>query len=1082
MALGSAIRVLSTFTSMGAYGKYSSRTSPFRHAYGETMEFKILGSLEIPSQGEAANLRRRTERSLLAIFLITPNRLHRPENLIYQVWDDPPDAAEETLRSYLSHVRNAICAAPGEAELQTKPGGYLLRIDQDLIDLHHFRQLRDQAIAIAQSGDTAQAVALLHEAESLWRGPALADLPGRWMASERDRLEDERRAARLRCLGLELELGHHAELTGELQQLAAQFPPDETCVAYAMMALYRSGRQADALAVFKEARDRFITLGLEPGPGLSALQQRILSHHPDLAVRPGRWRSAQRERTPRRTSLPEHTGEFVGRGAEILTLTSENPPESSPIKIITGMAGVGKTMLAVEAARRLTARSRDDQLYLKFHTHDPGEVPLDPAEALRRLLDMIGVRLSPTSVPRGMRELTALWQDEVSTRSGVIVLDDVPGLDAVTAILPRGGAYITLITTRNRLPGIPGASVLSLDVLPEPDAVALFAKIVGPGKAHDRAAVLKAVRLCGHLPLAIELTAALRRDDAAATVPEFIADVTESHAFPSGLGGAHPYLIQSFELSYKGLTAVQQRFFRCLGTNPGSDFSVCSAAAIAGTTALEAQDVLTDLCDRHLVESAAHQRFRFHDLLRAYAAFCAERDELAGEIRNAQRRLLDYFLLNTDQADRLLYPHRGRTTKSAVGSAADSYSDPQKWLESEWRNILNAIEHGAKHEWKRECGDLAHMLAEFLDARGSWDEAIRIHSVALLASRDLADSPRIARASIDLSLASQRKGRHTSALQHANEALRTYDAIHDRRGKALAADQLGMVHFFAGKFRQALAYNREARTLYVESEDQCGEAEAIFHAGASCLNLGRLAESMKYLLDARTLFEDMGNLSGKAKTINSMAEISLRQGYHREALDKYIEALSIYQNLGSHLEQATVTQNIGRIHLYKRNPEKAITEFRRALAAYRESRDLTWQARVMCDIGDAFLAKEMFGESLIHHQNAAVIAEQLDDQYVRVIALRGMAHAYRESDCHDKALKFYNDALRIAYEIEDPYEQAKILEGLAEAMFRSGELDKGRIYLRQAQDLYQMTGSAEAQTAELRLQILDTPDDWLPHD
>lgn len=1045
------------------------------------MEFNILGPLEIAPLAETTHLRRNKERCLLALLLMTPNRLLRTESLIYQIWDDdnPPDAVERTFRSYVSHVRNAIGAAHGEAHLQAKPGGYLLKIDQGLIDLHRFRSLRDQAVAIAQSGDTGQAVALLQDADSLWRGPALAGLPGRWIAGMRHSLEEERRYARLRRVGLELDLGRHAELTGELQQLAAQFPLDETCIAYRMMALYRSGRQSDALNLFQEARDRFLDRGLELGPGLWALQERILRHDPALVVAP-RTRPVPRGPTPGPITLPEHMGEFVGREKEILALMSEGNPESSLVKIITGMAGVGKTTLAVEAARRLAGRYSGGQLYLKFHTHEPGEVPLDSAEALRGLLDMLGVQLSPTPVPRGVRELTALWQDEISARKAVIVLDDVPDLEAVDAVLPKSVGCLTLITTRNRLPAIPGASVLSLDVLPEPDAVSLFTKVIGPGRATDPATVVKAVRLCGHLPLAIKLTAARLRDDEASTISEFIADVAESNTFPKGLGGARQHLMQSFELSYKSLTARQQRVYRRLGANPCPDFTVHSAAAVAGTTTLEAHTILIELSDRHLVESAAHQRFRFHDLLREYAAFCSERDEPEHERRDAQRRLLEYFLHNADYADQLLYPHRTRATRSATitgifDHTIDSSSDPQKWLECEWRNILSAIEYGAKHEWKKECAELAHILAEFLDVRGCWDGAIRIHSVALHACRDLADPPRIARASIDLSLVRQLQGRHKSALQHASEALRIYDGIHNRRGKAMAADRLAMVHFHYGKFRQALAYDQEARALYVESRDQNGEAEAIFHAGASCLNLGRLSESMEYLHDALTLFEGMGNLRGKAKTINSMAEIARRQGYHREALGKYFEALAIYQRIGSHLEQATVTQNIGIIYLYKEDPEKAIIEFRKALATYREGRDLLGQARAMCDIGDAFLAMELLDESLIHYQNATSIAQQLGDQYVKVIALRGIAHAYRGSDCPDKAMKFYNDALRTAYEIEDPYQQAKVLDGIAEAMFRSGEFDKGRIYLRQAHDLYQMTRSAEARTTELRLEILDTP-------
>jgi tetratricopeptide (TPR) repeat protein/DNA-binding SARP family transcriptional activator len=1041
---------------------------------GTRMEFNILGPLEILPLGQAPDLQRAKERCLLAIFLMTPNRVHRTESLIFQVWDDddPPDTVPRTLRSYIAHIRDIAEASGGEAQLLTESGGYLLRVDQDHIDLHRFRALKDQADGIALSGDITQAVGLLQEAERLWRGPPLSGLPGRWMAGMRESLEAEHRAVLMKRLGLELELGRHAELAGELQRLSARFPLDETCVAYEMTALYRSGRQADALKLYHEARDRLSEQGIEPGAGLSALHQRILSQDPSLMITLARRHSSS---LPQPSALPEITDQFVGRSEELQKLTDEAGARSSQIKIIAGMGGVGKTTLAFKAASLLADMYPDGILYLNFHSHVPGEVPIGAAEALRRLLEMLGT--PPTPKPRGLRELTALWQGELASRRLVIILDDVPGSVAVVPVLPNGKKCLTLVTTRNRLADVSNASELTLDMLPESDAIVLFTKIAGPEKANDSVMVAKAVRLCECLPLAIKLTATRLHADGSSTVSDFIARVEGLQAFPDGLGGASQQLMSTFELSYRDLPSEHQRFFRRLGMNPCTDFTAHSAAIMADAAESEAEAAISILLDRHLIERGAMRRFRFHDLVRSYASFCAERDDSRQERRGAERRLLDYLLRYADSADRLLYPHRRRPLTHAPGRPAlqseiDSAESAQAWLESEWRNIIKAAEYAAKHEWKWHCAELAHILSEFLDIRGSWDEAIVVHSHALQACRDLADLPGIARASLDLSLASQRKGRHKSALQHASEALSVYEAIRDQRGRALAFDRMGMIQFFSGRFRQALAYDQEAKTLYAEAEDQAGEAEAIFHAGASCLNLGRLEESMGYFRNALILFKRTGNERGRAKAINSIAEIKLHQGYHREAIDNYQEALVIYRELGSRQEQATVKQNIGSVYLYKGNLEDALNEFRSALTIFRDSRDLPRQACALCDIGDAYLSMERYSESLIHYQNAAAIAEQVGDHYVKAIALRGIANAYRGSDCRDRAMTYYNDALKLAYEIEDPYQQAKILDGIAETMFRAGELSTARIYLRQAHDLYQRTGSVEAQTAEIRLQIL----------
>jgi tetratricopeptide (TPR) repeat protein/DNA-binding SARP family transcriptional activator len=1041
------------------------------------MEFNILGPLEILPSGQAPSLQRAKERCLLAIFLMTPNRVHRTENLIYQVWDDddPSDTVTRTFHSYIGHVRDVAEASSGEAQLLKEPGGYMFRIDQDRVDLHRFRVLKNQADAIALSGDAPQAVGLLQEADTLWRGPALAGLRGRWIAGIRASLETERRTAVMRRIELELELGHHAELTGELQRLSAQFPLDETCIAYEMTALYRSGRQADALTLYRETRNRLSEHGIEPGIGLASLHQRILCHDPSLVIVTARGHSAS---SPRPTPLPQLAKEFVGRTEELHMLMNQEGPGYFRNKVIAGMAGVGKTTLALKAASLLTDRYPDGQLYLNFQSHVPGEIQLDAAEALRRLLDMLGIPSTP--VPRGVRELVALWQHELAYRRLIIVLDDVPGSAAIAPILPKSGDCLTVITTRNRLTGIPNASELSIGMLPESDAIALFTMITGPGKADDPAMVAKAVRLCECLPLAIRLTATRLRADSASTVSDFVAEVAGLQTFPDGLGGASRQLMSTFELSYRGLSSEHQRFFRRLGMNPCMDFTVYSAAIIAGIEKSEAEAALSALFDRHLIERGTKQRFRFHDLVGSYAAFCAERDDSHQERRDTGRNMLDYLLYHADSADFILYSHRryflSRTPEKPIThSGISSVEEAQAWLESEWRNIVKAAEYAAKHEWKWHSAELAHILSEFLDIRGCWDEAIALHSLALQACRDLSDFPGIARASLDLSLASQRKGRHESALRHASEALSIYESISDQRGRALAADRMGMIQYFSGRFRQALAYDQEARALYNESGDQAGEAEAIFHAGVSCLNLGRLRESMGYFRDALALFERIGNERGKAKVINSMAEVMRYQGYHREAISDYLQALEIYQEIGSREEQAVVKQNIGCVYLYKGNPEEALREFRSALTIFRDSLDLPRQACALCDIGDAYLSMERHTESLIHYQNAATIADQVGDNYVMAIALRGVADAHRDSDCHDKAMSYYNDALKLAYEIEDPYQQAKILDGIAETMLRSGELNAARIYLRQAYDLYQRTGSVEAQTAEIRLQVLSTP-------
>lgn len=972
----------------------------------------------------------------------------------------------------MSHVKDVMEVTGSGAGLESGPDGYLLKVDPDCVDVHHFHRLRDQAAAMAQTGDIGIAAALLRDAEGLWRGPALAGLPGRWIADIRHGLGEDQRAVTLKRVELELELGRHSELVGELQRLSAEHPLDEMILAHRMMALYRCGRQTDALALYQEARDRFTQMGIEPSARLRDLQRRVLQHASELAAPPPRGGLAAR---PGARYLPPSTNEFVGRVDEIVMLTSPVSRGTGRIRVIEGMAGIGKTALAIEAARRMAEHYPDGQLYLKFGTYEPGESALDVTGALRRLLEMAGAPLN--QIPSSLRGLVSLWQHELVTQKIIIILDDVPGVDTIASLLPKTGDCLVIITSRDHL-HLQDSSIISLGVMPVHDAATLFASTAGQEKIADPDAVTKAVKICGCLPLAVTLTASRLRDSNLTTLTDFVNNMEEMHGFPDGFGGVSRQLTVTFELSYRGLTAAQQKFFRCLGVSSCSDFSIEAATVAADVTDLESQITLDVLLERHLIEQSASRRFRFHDLLKGYAKFCAEQDDPVGEQRVSLLKLVSYFLCNADRADRLLYPHRRRAVapyfqRNKIGSAIDSPSEALDWLESEWRNILKIAGDSAKSELQWYCSEMAHVLSEFLDMRGSWEEAAEVHSLALQACKDTADLSGIARASLDLSLVSQRRGRYGVALENAEEALSVYKQTRDRSGQALATDRIGTIQYYLGRFREALAYDREARVLYNEVGDRSGEAETIFHAGVSSLNLGRPSESLRHFADALVIFERTDNPRGRAKALNSIAEVKMRQGFHREALRIYQEALSLCERVGARQEQAVIEQNIGIVYLYKEAPENAIDAFRNALATYRDTGDLPRQACAMCDIGDAYLGMDRYHEALIHHQSAASLAAEIGNSYVRMIALRGIGDSFRGADRSHDAMRHYNDALELEREIEDPYQQAKILVGMAETMFRTGQLGKGRIYLRQAHDLYRMTGSIEATTAQLRLDALD---------
>ena len=1043
------------------------------------MEFRALGPIELWSAGQQCDLGPARARRVLAILLLTPRTIVPAEVLIDRLWDTrPPPKARESLSVYIARLRASLRLALDDGvRLAGRARGYVLDVDPEAVDLHQFRRLRRQAEALSASGDYDHAASLLREADGLWRGQALAGIPGDWVGRMRDSLEEERRGAILERVECELELGRHADLVGELRQLLAQYPLDETFIAHQMTALYWNGRPADALSLYRETRGRLVDeQGTEPGPMLAELHQRILRRDPQLAVRHAGQRPGP---VSRPDALAPETGEFVGRSGELELLTGEHG-DIPQVSVIEGMPGVGKTALALRAARVVSAQYCDGLLYLDFHGHDPGRPSLDAAEALHRLLRMLVV--PATQIPDAIGERAALWQAQLSRRRVVVILDDAARLDQIRPLLPTGGRCLILITTRRRLPDLDGARTLTLDLLSIDDATALFRRIAGPARAQDEEKVALAVGLCGRLPLAIQLTAGRLARGCPPSLADLIEELSQPSAQLGGTGAASPEVMSAFDLSYRALEPDHQRFFRRLGVSPCASVSMQAAAALAGCNLAEAEKSLAALLDHHLLARAPADQFCFHHLIRGYAAVRAARDDPEPEQRQAVARLLDYYLHTADQADRVLHPFRRRMPVSvthlpAASPALLTPEDAAAWLDSEWRNILRAAQHAGRHEWKRKCADLTHVLADFVEISAYWDEAIASHTLALQACRDIADPARIAQASLELSVVSQQTGRHETALPVAEDAAEIYRSLADRRGEAEALDQVGMAHQRAARSREALAYFHEARILYQDTADQRGVANTLSHSGIACWHLGRYPDAMGHLREALSLYRHVGDRRGEAKTLNNLGRMQLYCGYHRDALDGYQKSLEIFNEIGGEQNQAILHHNIGSVYHYKGSYEDGLTACRRALVIYRNIGDLPNEADVLNDIGAIYQSAGCYDEALIHHQKARLIAEEIGNLSQQVIALRGIADVRRGSGQHSEAFDHYRTALRLAREIGDPYEEAKILEGIAESTLSTQRPYDARIVFRQALDIFERLGVPEAESARIRIETMSPGSD-----
>jgi tetratricopeptide (TPR) repeat protein len=686
---------------------------------------------------------------------------------------------------------------------------------------------------------------------------------------------------------------------------------------------------------------------------------------------------------------------------------------------------------------------------------------------------MIGVPAS--QIPEAFGERAALWHAQLSRRLAVVILDDAASQDQVRPLLPTAGRCLILVTARRGLPELDGARVLTLDALSLDEAVTLFTRIAGPGTARDADEILTAVRLCGRLPLAIQLTAGRLLRDFPRRLADLVDELSQAPAPLDGPDEVSAEVMSAVDLSYRALDPGHQRFFRQVGLSPCPDVSPHAAAALSGCTLAEAELALTTLLDQHLVIRTRAGQYRFHDLIRGFAVAHTAHEDRPAEQRIAVGRLLNYYLYAADQADRLFHPFRHRMNVSVSDPPAGcpalrSHQDASTWLDLEWRNVLLAAQHAGRHEWKRQCADLIHVLAGFVEIRGYWDEAIAAHTLALQACRDLGDPARIAQASLELSVVNLQTGRQEDAIALAEGAAAIYRLQADQRGLGEALDQIGLVNQRAGRSREALAYFREAGTLYSGAGDPHGMASTLSHAGIACWHLGRYPDAMSHLRDALSLYRDGGDPRGEAKTLNNLGKMQLHCGCHRDALGSFHASLEIFGAIGGAQNQAILYQNIGNVYGYQGSYENALAAYRRALAIYRGIGDLPDEADVLNDIGAIYQRAESSDEALICYQKSRSIAEEIGNLSEQVIALRGIADVRRASGRYSEALDDYYSALTLARDIGDPYQEAKILEGIAETTLGTRKPDAARIVFRQALDIFERLGVPEAEPARMRLE------------
>jgi DNA-binding SARP family transcriptional activator len=948
------------------------------------LRFSVLGPVRAWRGGEQLATGSPQQRALLAALLLREGRTATSGELIDAVWgDEPPQQALAALRTYASRLRKVLDADV----LVSESGGYAVRTSGDgALDLTAAEALWADAEKARQSGDLCQARALLNKALNLWDGEPLANVPGPYAETQRARLGEWRLQLLEARLDMDLEQGCHAEAVSELTALTAAHPLRERLRELLMLALYRSGRQAEALAVYADTRRLLADeLGVDPRPGLADLQQRILQADPALAEPP----AADSEPSAtliRPAQLPATVPDFTGRASfvtelsEVLSAAHSDSGAGSVMAVsaVAGIGGVGKTTLAVHVAHASRAAFPDGQLYVDLQ--GAGARPAEPETVLGSFLRALGT--ADSAIPDSLEERAALYRSTLDGRRVLVLLDNARDAAQVRPLLPGTEGCAALITGRVRMVDLAGAHLVDLDVMSPDEALLLFTRIVGEERvASEREAALDVVAACGFLPLAIRIAASRLAARRTWTVSVLAAKLADERRRLDELQAGDLAVKATFELGYGQLEPAQARAFRLLGLADGPDISLAAAAAALNLPPDDTEDLLESLVDTSLVESAAPGRYRYHDLVRLYARACAERDELPSEEREAaMSRLLDFYLATAARVYAIERPgDRTVNHLEVTGHAGMTFSNDQgalDWLHSEAGCILACVQQSLSEPTVRRAVDL---LIASKDLAESGVSSLRYEVVAM-AARDAAgsigDSQAEGRARTTLAQVLSRAGRFNEAHAEAGAAIALGQVSADPWTRGNAPNEQGIIANLQNDAASSETYLLAAIEEFRADGNRPGEASALCNLSRVLVSMGSTSRAVDLARQGITIYDELGLTFRLANARYALGIALSKGGLHGEALEQLSLALSMFAENRQRLWEGTTHFRIAEVQLSSGRPARAAQHAEQALATgciggeWMRAHVLTLLGHSLNVLGQSDRARACWQEALSWHENS----------------------------------------------------------------------------------------------------------------
>ncbi|MDX2679415.1 BTAD domain-containing putative transcriptional regulator [Streptomyces sp. NY05-11A] len=1058
----------------------------------------VLGPLALHRDGSPVELPSVLQRSLLGLLAMQPGVVVGTDEIVDVLWgEQPPRTCRQLVQTYVRRLRDLIDPdRPGADEgrvLRATKGGYWADLSAEESDVATFDELLGQARRAETGGDRAAALEAYGRALGCWRGPVLADGGERVRAHPTAVAIGGRQvAAAVARADLALVLGSAEEVVADLRELSTREPLHEELAGRLMLALASRGQQAAALDVFTRISRRLdAELGLQPSAALRAAHLRVLRGEippkppalPALPALPGRVSPPAADR-PVPAQLPGPTLGFTGRDEQLRQLDALLPDpttgdghhrtQGTVLAAITGTGGVGKTALAVHWAHRVRDRFPDGELFVDLRGHS-AQAPVRPVEALARFLLALGV--ATERIPGTPEAAADLYRTLSAGRRMLVVLDNAVDPEQVRPLLPGGPGCVVLVTSRDRLAGLAardGARRIGVDVLAPEESRLLLRRTLGESRVDaDPQAVADLAHACGHLPLALRISAANLDHTPWRTLRDQADELREGDRLTalSVTGDQTTAVRTAFSLSYHALDAPVRRVFRLLALLPGPETGLQAAAVVTGTTTEDAARLVERLTAAHLLREHRPGRYRFHDLVALYAAERLRLEESDTSRRSASDALYTWLLAAVDRCALLLYPGMKQRLPGDEDAARSDAALPEitdaaaamRWLDAELPNLAAAV-----HRAAAEGHPAAWLLANAL--RGyAW---IRKHTVdwtalgqAALAAACAAGEP-LAEAAMHhlLGHAHVQQGHVGTAITHFERLLALAEADGWLEGAAIAHTNLSMVTRLSGRLRRSAEHLERAAELDQRGGLSDGHPIVLGNLAHVLRDLGRLSESLDCLVRAERLPAALDNQHNRIRRLADLGRTRHLLGDTAEAARHLQAALVMARECGDLGGEAYVLRLTASSRRDAGDLVRALELARTATVLSDQDADDYFRAAARLTLGSALLALGRYGEASEAWWEALKLARERGAHDLEARSLIGLASGRRPLDREQAAT-----ALGIARRTEYVLVEGEALTVLARGGLEHGEPAVAADCARQALAMHRRSGHRRGQAQALDL-------------